>query len=514
MADSRENKMGTMPVNKLLVSMAVPMIISMLVQALYNVVDSIFVARLSQDALTAVSLAFSMQNLMIAVGAGTGVGVNALLSKSLGEKNFGVVNKSANNSLFLVFCTYILFFIIGVSLTGIYFDIQTDVQTIAQYGKDYLYIILLGSFGIFGQMCFERLLTATGRTIYSMIIQMSGAIINIILDPIMIFGYFGFPALGVKGAALATVVGQVCACIIGFVFNIKYNSEIKLNLKDIKPDPYVIKRIYAVGVPSIVMASIGSVMTFGLNKILIGFTTTAVAVFGVYFKLQSFIFMPVFGLNNGLVPIVAYNYGARNRERIVKVIKLAMAYAFGIMAVGFIVFESIPELLLNLFRSNDPAENAAMLEIGVPALRIIACNFIVAGFCIIMGSTFQALGNAVYSLIVSVARQLVVLLPAAYILSLFGNLNIVWFCFPIAETISLIVSLFFFKKNMKLINFGSEDNGKTAITGPSATTATEPTEKVSEPEDTCESGDASESDDTQDNAEATEVKEEPIPSGA
>lgn len=458
-----ENKMGTMPVGKLLVSMAVPMMVSMLVQALYNVVDSMFVAKLSQDALTAVSFAFSMQNLMIAIATGTGVGVNALLSKSLGERDNKTASKTAGNAIFLAVCTYILFLIFGLTITNLYFDVQVSDPVISQYGKDYLFVVLTCSFGMVGQICFERLLTSTGKTVYSMITQIIGAVINIILDPIMIFGYLGCPALGVRGAAIATVIGQCIACVAGIILNLKVNHEIEFSFANMKPDGNIIKRIYAVGIPSIVMASISSVMVFGINKILIGFNKTAVAVFGVYFKLQSFVFMPVFGLNNGLVPIVAYNYGARSRERIVKTIKLAMIYAVSIMAVGFVVFEAVPQLLLGIFESNNPAENAAMVEIGIPALRIIAMNFIFAGISIIMGSTFQALGNAVYSLVVSVARQLVVLLPVAYLLSLSGRLEIVWFAFPIAEICSLTVSSIFFKKTLKLINFDESSSGKEKV---------------------------------------------------
>ncbi len=453
MAEVKENKMGVMPVNKLLISMAVPMMISMLVQALYNVVDSIFVARVGQDALTAVSLAFSIQNLMISIAVGTGVGVNAFLSKSLGEKDFKTVNKVANNSIFLALCTYVLFVILGLTIVKPYFLAQTDESIILNYGIDYLTVILCFSLGLLCQVCFERLLTSTGKTVLSMATQVTGAVINIILDPIFIFGYFGLPAMGVKGAAIATVIGQSIAALTGLTLNLKFNSEIKLNIKDMKPEGAIIKRIYEVGIPSIVMASISSIMVFALNKVLIGFTKTAVAVFGVYFKLQSFIFMPVFGLNNGMVPIIAYNYGARNKERIMKTIKYAMVYAFCIMLFGTILFESIPTVLLSLFKSNVEAENIAMMQIGVPALRIIATHFCVASICIIMGSTFQALGNAVYSLVVSVARQLVILVPAAFLLSLTGRLEMVWLAFPIAECMSLAVSSFFFKKNLKLLDF-------------------------------------------------------------
>lgn len=455
MAEIREeNKMGTMPVGKLLITMAVPMILSMLVQALYNIVDSIFVSRISQDALSAVSLAFSLQNLMIAVGAGTGVGINAFLSKSLGEKDFKMANKVANHTVYLWGISYAIFLIIGLTLTGAYFKFQTSDVAIIQYGVDYMSIILCYSFGLFGQMFCERLLTSTGRTVLSMAIQMTGAIINIILDPIMIFGLLGVPAMGVKGAAIATCIGQNIAFIIGIILNLKCNKDIELHPKYMKPEGYIFKRVYKVGIPSIVMGSIGSVMTYGLNKILIGFTKTAVAVFGSYFKLQSFIFMPIFGLNNGIIPIIAYNFGAKNRERIMRSVKLALMFAVSYMCLGFIAFETIPQVLLSLFKSNNPAENAALIELGVPALRIIATHFLLAGFCIVIGSTFQALGKATFSMVVSLMRQLVVLLPAAYFLSLSGTLSNVWLAFPIAECMSLAVTLFFFKTRiLKMINF-------------------------------------------------------------
>lgn len=455
MAEIREeNKMGTMPVGKLLITMAVPMILSMLVQALYNIVDSIFVSRISQDALSAVSLAFSLQNLMIAVGAGTGVGINAFLSKSLGEKDFKMANKVANHTVYLWGISYAIFLIIGLTLTGAYFKSQTSDAAIIQYGVDYMSIILCYSFGLFGQMFCERLLTSTGRTVLSMAIQMTGAIINIILDPIMIFGLLGVPAMGVKGAAIATCIGQNIAFIIGIILNLKCNKDIELHPKYMKPEGYIFKRVYKVGIPSIVMGSIGSVMIYGLNKILIGFTKTAVAVFGSYFKLQSFIFMPIFGLNNGVIPIIAYNFGAKNRERIMRSVKLALMFAVSYMCLGFIAFETIPQVLLSLFKSNNPAENAALIELGVPALRIIATHFLLAGFCIVIGSTFQALGKATFSMVVSLMRQLVVLLPAAYFLSLSGTLSNVWLAFPIAECMSLAVTLFFFKTRiLKMIDF-------------------------------------------------------------
>lgn len=437
----KENKMGTMTVNKLLISMSLPMIISMLVQALYNVIDSMFVAQISENALTAVSLAFPLQSLMIAVGVGTGVGVNAVLSKSLGQKDFESANKAASNGIILSFLSYVIFALIGVFLTGVFFKSQTSNVEIINHGSQYIYICTILSVGLFGQIILERLLQSTGKTFYTMITQGIGAIINIILDPILIFGLFGTPEMGVVGAAVATVTGQIIAMFLALYFNLKKNHEIKLNKKVFKPDIKIIKRIYAVGVPSIVMQSIGSVMTFGLNKILIGFTPTATAVFGVYFKLQSFVFMPVFGLNNGMVPIVAYNYGAKNEERVTKTIKLSTVYAMGIMLVGFLIFQAFPKQLLCLFNASED-----MLRIGIPALRIISINFIFAGFCVIASSVFQALENGMLSLVVSAVRQLIAILPLAFIFGQVFGVNAIWFAFPVSEIIAVILSAMFMKK--------------------------------------------------------------------
>ncbi|MBP3611535.1 MAG: MATE family efflux transporter [Lachnospiraceae bacterium] len=443
----QENKMGVMPENKLLISMAVPMMLSMLVQALYNVVDSIFVARISEDALTAVSLAFPVQNLMIAVGAGTGVGVNALLSKSLGEKNQKMANKAAHNGILLMLFSFIACALFGLFGSRWFFTTQTEDLVLIEYGQQYLSVVMLFSFGLYGQFITERLLQATGRTLYTMVTQGLGAIINIILDPIMIFGLLGFPALGITGAAVATVVGQMIAALLGLWFNVKKNPDIQLSVKELKLDGGVIRKIYSVGVPSIIMGSIGSVMTYGMNRILMGFSSTAAAVFGVYFKLQSFFFMPVFGLNNGMVPIIAYNYGARKKERIMKTLKLAIMYAVSIMIVGFLVMQIFPAQLFLLFDAS-----ADMLAIGVPALRFISISFIFAGYCIIAGSMFQALGHGVLSMVNSLARQLFVLLPVAYLLSLTGNLNLIWLSFPIAELVSLTLSsVFLYRIYQKVI---------------------------------------------------------------
>ena len=439
-----ENKMGVQPVGRLLAGMAIPMMISMLVQALYNIVDSIFVSRLSENALTAVSLAFPLQNLMIAVCAGTAVGMNALLSRSLGAKEQEKADLAANTGIFLALCSFVVFCLVGVFFSHTFFLLQTDVEEIVTAGTAYGQICLGCSIGLFCQFTFERLLQSTGRTHLAMCTQILGALINIVLDPILIFGLFGAPRLGVAGAAVATVAGQCVAAVAALIMNLKCNPEIHLSLKKIRWHGAMVKNIYRIGLPSIVMMSIGSIMVFGVNRILIAFTTTATAVFGAYFKLQSFIFMPVFGLNNGMVPIVAYNYGAKKADRVKRTIKLAILSAIAIMAVGLAIFELFPGFLLAFF---DASEN--MLAIGIPALRIIALAFVFAGFCIIVGSVFQALGIPCYRLIVSVCRQLVVLLPVAWLLSQTGNLTLVWLAFPIAELMSLTLSIIFLRRTLR-----------------------------------------------------------------
>lgn len=442
-APIQENKMGIMPIGKLVFNMSLPMMVSMMVQALYNIVDSIFVAKLSENALTAVSLAFPLQTLLIAVATGTGVGMNALLSKSLGEKDFKKANKTATNAAFIYAVSYIVFLILGFTVVKPFYRSQVgsaDAE-IMTMGVDYLSTVMIFSFGIFTQVFFERLLTSTGRTIFSMTSQLSGAVTNIILDPILIFGMFGAPKMGVTGAAVATVIGQCVAGLVAGTCNHKFNHEVRFQFKGFKPDFKIIGTIYAVGIPSIIMQSIGSVMTYCMNRILIEFSSTATAVFGVYFKLQSFFFMPVFGLNNGITPIIAYNYGARQRKRMVKTIKVSLVTAFCLTFIGFVLFESIPQALLGLFNASDD-----MLKIGVPALRTIGVHYLIAWFCIIAGTVFQALGKAVFSMVVSIMRQLVVLVPAAYLLAKFGGLHMVWWSFPIAEVMSFIVSLTFLIK--------------------------------------------------------------------
>lgn len=451
------NKMGVMPIKKLVFNMSVPMMLSMFVQSLYNIVDSIFVSRISEDALTAVSVAFPLQSLLIAVGAGTGVGINAMLSKALGEKDSKKANKTACNGGFIYVLSYLVFLVLGLTVVRSFYEGQVDESgaQIVELGVDYLSVVMVFSFGLFAQFFFERLLTSTGKTFYSMISQLCGAITNIILDPIMIFGLFGMPKLGVAGAAVATVIGQCVAGLIAFIFNIKFNTEVKLSYKGFKPSGKVIGGIYAVGLPSIIMQSIGSIMVYCIDIILLGFTSTATAVFGVYFKLQSFFFMPIFGLNNGITPIIAYNYGAKNRKRMLKTIKLSMVIAGALMSIGILGFEIIPDKLLGIFKASDD-----MIKIGTTALRIIAVHFFVAWFCIIAGTVFQALGKAVYSLIVSVMRQLVVLVPAAFILAKVGGLNAVWWAFPIAEVMSLAISVIclinIYKKIIKPLPEGDE----------------------------------------------------------
>ncbi len=431
---------------KLLLNMSLPMMVSMMVQAMYNIVDSIFVAKISEDALTAVSLAFPLQSLMIAVGAGTGVGVNALISRGLGEKKRDRVDAVAANGIFIYVLSYLVIAVLGFTVVRPFYNMQVGAgqENIMEFGVTYLSIAMIFSFGLFGQFVFERILQATGRTVFTMISQMIGAVINIIMDPILIFGLLGFPKLGIAGAAIATVIGQIIAAIIACVYNLKKNTDVTISFKGFRPNGEIIKDIYIIGIPSIVMQSIGSVMTTGMNLILMGISSTAAAVFGVYFKLQSFFFMPVFGLNNGLIPILSYNYGARNKKRMTNTLKYGYLIAFLFMLVGFVVFMLIPDKLLLLFDASE-----TMLAIGVPALRKIAVHFLIAWFCIVSGTLFQAVGNAVYSMYVSVARQLVVLLPVAYVLAKIGGLSLIWWCFPIAEAMSLLISVVCLKLVMK-----------------------------------------------------------------
>ena len=434
---AQENKMGVMPVRRLLITMALPMMISMLVQALYNVVDSIFVAQISESALTAVSLVFPFQNLMISIGVGTAVGVNALLSRSLGEKNFALADQTAENGVFLSLLSYLAVLVLSLTLAQPFMAIQIDDPEIISYGVSYLRLVGGLSVGMFAAIMLERLLQSTGRTFYTMITQGLGAVINIVLDPLMIFGIGPFPEMGVAGAALATVIGQCVGAVLALYYNIRHNPEIHPRLRGFRPNGAVIRRIYAVGVPSILLSSIGSVMTFGMNQILTSFTSTATAVFGIYFKVQSFAFMPIFGLNNGMVPIVSYNLGAQKKKRLVGTVKFAFLLALCIMIAGFLVFQLLPAPILRLFDASD-----IMLSIGVPALRIISISFLLASGSIISISTLQALGKGVQSMLISFTRQLIVLLPVAWLLSLRGTLESIWWAFPIAEVVTLALSVF------------------------------------------------------------------------
>ena len=445
-----ENKMGTKSILGLLISMSLPMMVSMLVQAFYNVVDTYFVSKLSTDALTAVSDAFAAQNLMIGIATGTGVGINALLSRSLGERNNEKANHVAGNGILLGFFGFFITMLFGMFLSDGYFNLISDIPVIREMGVKYLRICCIGSVGIFVEITFERLMQSTGKTIYTMFTQGLGAIVNIILDPCLIFGLGPFPKMGVAGAALATVIGQFSSAILAVVLNSLKNYEVKLTSKCFVPDFKIIGNIYSIGIPSVIMVAIGSVMNFALNLILksIDPLETANGVFGIYFKLQSFIFMPVFGLNNGLIPVVAYNFGAKKRKRVTEAIKYAVFIALTIMILGLLIFQLFPRQLLELF-AHDDEKHAALISVGIPALRTISLCFVFAGICIVIGSVFQALGKGSFSMYVSIARQLLVLIPVAYLLSKTNNVNAVWYAFPIAEVISLCVSLFFFSRLYK-----------------------------------------------------------------
>ena len=435
----KENKMGVMPIGKLLANMALPMIISMLVQALYNVVDSIYVSRISESAVTALSLAFPVQNLQIGFAVGIGVGINSLLSKSLGEGNQEAANRTAGNGMILMFIVTVAFMLFGIFGVRPYYEMQSTVAETVEGGIAYTRICCLFILGSFMQIYSERLLQSTGRTVLTMVTQATGAIVNIILDPVFIFGWFGLPALGMAGAAIATVIGQWTGALLGLYFNEKHNPDVQFGRRYAKLDGQIVKGILTVGVPSVIMNGIGSVMTFGMNQILQGFTETATSVFGIYFKLQSFFFMPLFGLNGATISIVAFNFGARKPERIMKTLKLACVAGLTLMVSGLLVFQLVPDLLLDMF---NPTEE--FLVLGRSCLRTISWSFPIAAVCIILSASFQALGNGIYATITSICRQLVVLLPAAYLLSLSGNVNLIWLSYPIAELASGTATLFFF----------------------------------------------------------------------
>lgn len=435
----QENKMGVMHPGKLLLNMALPLAISMLVQALYNVVDTVYISRISESAVTALSLAFPVQNLMIGFATGIGVGMNSLFSRALGEGNQEKANRCAGNGILLMLAAVVLFMAFGFLGSRPYYEIQSTVRETVEGGIDYVSICCIFSLGVFVEVLFERLLQASGRTVYSMITQTVGAVINIVMDPVFIFGWFGIPAMGVAGAAVATVLGQWVAAVLAILFNLKRNPDAHLTRSAMKPHGHLLRSILGIGVPSIIMMAIGSVMNFCMNQILQGFNETATGVFGVYFRLQSFFFMPVFGVNNAAISIVAFNYGARKPERITGTIKRSCVAAFGIMMVGVLAFQFLPDLLLSIFNPS-----ADFLRIGRSALRIISIHFPLAAFGIALGAIFQALGNGIYSTITSLCRQLVVLIPVAYLLSLTGEVTSVWWSFPAAELVSLILSILFF----------------------------------------------------------------------
>lgn len=449
--EQRTNKMGTMPVRKLLFNMSLPMIISMLAQALYNVVDSIYVARVSQDALDAVGAAFPVQNILIGVGTGTAVGVNALLSRSLGQKDYKRANRVAENGVFLAICASVVFLLFGFFGIDWYVNMGNLTPNVKKLTAEYLQVVCVFSFGCLLQIMLERILQSTGRTVFTLFTQGIGAVINIVLDPVFIFGFGPIEGMGVKGAAVATVIGQIIAGILALVFNIFKNDDIKLSVRSFRPDGRMIGRIYSIGVPSIIMVSIGSFMTYFMQWILNDLDRMGFTVYNIYFKLQSFFFMPIFGLNNGVIPIIAYNYGAENRRRMISTLKNAMVFAVSFMTLGLLAMMIFPDFLLGFMLPKDlSGENLAhFYEVGRRALRTICVNFPVAAVCIVLGSTFQALGKGLNSMIVSAARQLLVLVPVAYLLSLTGNVVNVWWAFPIAEVVSLAVSVFLFVRLYK-----------------------------------------------------------------
>ena len=440
--------MGEMDEGKLLLSIALPIMLSMLVQALYNVVDSIYVARVSEDCLSALSLAFPAQNIMIGLGTGTGVGVSTLVSRALGRRDSENASRVAGNAVFLSICCWAVMAVFGIFGARAFIGSQTDLPEIRQHADSYLQIVTIGSLFLYLEICVERLLQSTGLSKLSMWTQMLGAVTNIILDPFFIFGWCGLPAMGTAGAAIATVIGQTFAAALGFFLHFKRNLELPIAPSDLKPDKRIIANVYRIGFPSIIMMVIGSVTNYLMNLILIGFTPTAIAVYGSYFKIQSFFFMPVFGLNNGLIPIIGYNYGARKKQRIYHTFRFGVLYACCFMFLGLAVFQLLPRQVLGVF---SPSEN--MLAIGVPALRRISISYIFAGFCIVAGSVCQALDFSTASMFVSILRQLLALVPAAWLLAKTGDVNMVWWAFPIAEIISLIASALFLRaafRNMEI----------------------------------------------------------------
>lgn len=448
MQENKENKMGVMPVRKLLITMSLPVVISMFVQAMYNLIDSIFVAQINQDALTAVNMAFPMQSLMIAFQTGLGVGMNAMISRLLGEKKPRDAGYAATHGLILTLVNYLIFLAVGLTAVRAFFSVQSKSGAVIRYGEEYLSVICVFSFGLFFQICFERLLQATGKTVYSMIMQGVGALINIFLDPVFIFGveFLGIPAMGMRGAAIATVLGQCIACGLGAFLHFKFNKDLKLVFKGFKPDFNIIKKIYAVGIPSILMSALVSVMTYCMNIILKDYEEAAATAFGVYFKLQSFVIMPVFGMNNGIVPIIAYNYGARKGERIVKTVKLGVIYASAVMLIGLALFQFLPGFFLSFFNPDE-----ALIRIGIPALRTISIGFVFTGACIVLTSALQSLGNGIQSLIVFLVRLLVPVLPLAWLFGRLWGVEAIWFALPVSEVCGLTLAVIFVLRTMRRV---------------------------------------------------------------
>ncbi len=438
--------MGTMPVQKLLITMSLPMVISMFVQAMYNLIDSIFVAQINKDALTAVNMSFPMQSLMIAFQTGLGVGMNAAVSRLLGEKKPREAGRAAVHGLILTLVNYIIFLTVGLTLLPLFFNMQSKSIAVIDYGIEYLTVICCFSFGLFFQICFERFLQATGKTVYSMIMQGIGAFVNIFLDPVFIFGVktLGIPAMGVRGAAIATVVGQCISCALGAFLHFRMNHDLKLEFKGFRLEWDMVRKIYSVGIPSIVMSALMSVMTYCMNIILKGYEETAATAFGVYFKLQSFVVMPVFGMNNGIVPIIAYNYGARKGGRIVKTIKLGVVYATATMLIGFALFQLLPEFFLSFFNPDEE-----LIRLGIPALRTLSFSFFFIGGSIVMTSAFQALGNGVWSLLVFIVRLLVPALPLAAVLGMIGGTSAIWIALPVSDLCGLLLSAVLMRKMYK-----------------------------------------------------------------
>ncbi len=452
MSEIRENKMGTKPMLPLVLTMSLPAMFSMMIQALYNVVDSIFVAQYHPDALQAVSLAYPLQLILISFGVGTAVGVNSLIARRLGAKNYKEANAAATTGLFLAVVNWVFFLLLGLFAARPFISLFTKDQTVIGYGATYLNIVLCISFGMLVSTMGEKILQSTGNMIFPMLTQLLGAVINIILDPLLIFGVGFFPRMGVAGAAIATVIAQHCSMLFILLVLFLRKHEVKISFRGFRLQGMVLKNIYAVGFPAIIMQSIGSVMVSGINLIIsiaditASYAAAYINAFGIYFKLQSFVFMPVFGLNQGVSPIIGYNYGARNKKRMYSAFNLGVVIAAGIMALGTLLFHVAPEWLLSLFESDaaaDMAANARLAEVGVPMLRIISLSFMFAACGIMFGTLFQAIGKGMYSMVMSVCRQLVVLLPVAFILSKV-NMIVMWYAFPIAEVVCLLIAIGFF----------------------------------------------------------------------